>query len=166
MSASPVVETLRDNYFLAGMSESELQWIASVARLEKYAPEAVIFWQGEEDTGVFLVVEGTVSLEIHVPELGARCIQTVGPGELVGWSPLLGEGPMTATARAQTPVLLVGLNSSRLLELCRLDPKLGFTLMRQTARALATRLHATRLRFIDVYGHALPVAPGIHEGAD
>jgi CRP-like cAMP-binding protein len=166
MTTVTVVDFLRDNYFLAGMSESELQWIASVARLEKFAPEAVIFEEGEEEAGVFLVVEGSVSLEICVREHGPRRIQTVGPGELLGWSPLLGVGPMTATARALTPALLVGLDSTRLLELCRLDPKLGFTLMQQTARALANRLHATRLRFLDAYGHALPLVRGIHEGAD
>lgn len=166
MTTAKVVDTLRDSYFLAGMSESELQWIASVARLEKFAPEVVIFQEGEEDAGVFLVVEGTVSLEITVPRHGSRRVQTIGPGELLGWSPLLGVGPMTATARAMTPALLVGLDSSRLLELCRLDPKLGFTLMQQTARALANRLHATRLRFLDVCGHDLPLVRGSHEGAD
>jgi hypothetical protein len=95
MTTVKVVDTLRDNYFLAGMSESELQWIASVARLEKFAPEAVIFQEGEEDTGVFLVVEGSVSLEICVPGTEPAASDNRA-GRSCSAGRALGDGPMTA----------------------------------------------------------------------
>jgi CRP-like cAMP-binding protein len=83
----------------------------------------------------------------------------VGAGELLGWSSLLGQAPMTATSRALTTSRLIALDASQVLALCRFDPKFGFTFMKRTAEALAKRLNATRLQLLDVFRHELPVHP-------
>jgi CRP-like cAMP-binding protein len=92
-----------------------------------------------------------------VPGRGPTQFQTIGSGELLGWTPLLGPGPMTATARALTPTQLVVINAAQVLALCTHDPKFGYELLRRTARALARRLAATRLQLLDVYRDLLPV---------
>ena len=166
MTALTILETLRAVRFFDGIPEREQQQIAELGRLEEYEPEDVIFREGQRRGSVFVVVAGSVALNVRVPEHGARWFQTVGPGQLLGWSPILGQPPLTASACALTTCRLVALDVARLLALCQSEPKFGFTFMRRIAQAVAERLNATRAQLFDAYGHYLPVMAGIHEGAD
>jgi CRP-like cAMP-binding protein len=161
-----LLETLRHIRFLEGLPPEQLQQVASLARLEEYRRGALIFREGQRLERIFLVAEGSVSLEICAPGQGCKRIQTIGPGELLGWSPVLGQGPMTATARALVPTQLAVLDAARVVALCRHDPEFCFTFLWRTAEALASRLNATRLQLLDVYRSELPGVAGIHEGAD
>jgi CRP/FNR family transcriptional regulator, cyclic AMP receptor protein len=80
----------------------------------------------------------------------------VGEGELLGWSPVLEQSQLTATARALAATTAVEINASQILTVCEHDPRFGFELMRRAARALAKRLNATRLQLVDVYGNQMP----------
>jgi CRP-like cAMP-binding protein len=166
MNLRSLTETLRGLKFLDGLSESDLKHIATVAQPEEYPPGALIFRQGERLTRVFLIVEGNVALLMRVADQQAKRVHTVGQGELLGWSPVLGPAPMTATARAMTPVRLIALETGQVLALCYQDPRFGFTFMRQAAKALAERLNATRVELLDVCGNVLPVVAISHEGSD
>jgi CRP/FNR family cyclic AMP-dependent transcriptional regulator len=165
MTEPSLLETLRRSRFLEGVGPEELSQLATVARLADYRPGALIFREGEPLAHIFVVAEGSVSLEICLPGQGCKRIQTIGPGELLGWSPILDQTPMTATARALAPTRLIALNASQVLALCSHKPTFGFVLMRQTARALAARLNATRLQLLDVYRNELPAVAGTPEGA-
>ena len=85
------------------------------------------------------------------PGRGCTTIQTIGPGELLGWSPVLGSPLMTATSRVLAPATLVALNAGQILAVCEHNPRFGMEFMRRTAQALAVRLNATRLHLLDVY---------------
>jgi len=165
MSESTLQEVLRPLRFLEGISEDELRRIASVAQLAEYPAGRTLFREGEMLACIFLVVDGSVALELPVPGHGYKRIHTVGCGELLGWSPLLSQLPMTATARALAPTRLIALNAGQMLALCHHDPRFGFTFMRRTALALAKRLDATRLQLLDGYRHELPVVAGDNGGA-
>jgi len=145
--------------FFQGLSETHLKHIAQIAELQTVASGAPVFREGDASSHVYIVSEGRVSLEIRVPGRGAVQIQTVGSGELLGWSPMLESGPMTATARSVAPSRLIALHVPQLLALCQRDPSLATELMRRTALALAQRLKATRLQLLDVYRQEMPAIP-------
>jgi CRP-like cAMP-binding protein len=166
MTEPTLLETLRQIRFLEGVTAEQLHQVASVAHLEEYHPGALIFREGERLARIFLVADGSVSLEICAPGQGCRRIQTIGPGELLGWSPVLSQGPMTATARAIVPARLAVLDAAQVVALCQHDPAFCLTFLWRTAEALASRLNATRLQLLDVYRSELPGVAGIHEGAD
>jgi CRP-like cAMP-binding protein len=151
-------EGLGELRFFQGLPAGTLELLGSLAEGREVPGRGVVFREGEPSTFVHVVVAGRVALEINVPGRGAVAIHTIGPGELLGWSPLLGPGPMTATARAVVPSRLVSLHAPQLLALCEHNPALGLELMRRTARALAQRLGATRLQLLDVYRNELPAA--------
>jgi CRP-like cAMP-binding protein len=88
----------------------------------------------------------------EVPGKGPVLIRTAGPGELVGWSPLIGLGPMTATARTRMRCRVVSLDVGLLRALCQRNPTFGMEFIRRTAVALAQRLHGTRLRLLESQG--------------
>jgi CRP-like cAMP-binding protein len=152
-------ERLEGLRFLHDLPAADLARVSEIAELQEVPGGKAIFREGERLSQVFVVLSGRVSLEIRVPGKGLVQIHTVGSGELLGWSPLLGEGPMTASARTLGPCQLVALDANQLLVLMRHDPVFGMELLRRTASALAQRLSATRLQLLDVFRHELPAVP-------
>jgi CRP-like cAMP-binding protein len=150
---------LKSLAFLAAASDDEVRTLLPAAQIEQYPPGALIFREGDELAHVFIVTAGNVALEINGPDRRPRRIQSVGPGELLGWSPLFGHGPMTATARALGEVRVVALDARAVRALCDQDPRFGYQFMKRTAAAIAARLSATRLQLLDVFGTEVPTAP-------
>jgi CRP-like cAMP-binding protein len=132
--------------FLQELGGPYAEQLAGVARLAAHAPGAVIFRQGQDAPLVSFVLDGEVSLEVPVSGHEVAEVHRVGPGELLGWSPMLGMHAMTATARAATPVRLAVLDVDQLVSLCERDPRFGTAFHRQVALALSARLDDTRRR--------------------
>jgi CRP-like cAMP-binding protein len=154
-----LLETLKSVRFLYDIADDHLWQIASVAELREFPTNAVVFREGQTSPSLYLVVEGNVSLEINVPDRGRIRFETVGAGELLGWSPLLQAGPMTATARTLAPTRLIALDAAQVKALCAHDTGFGYELVQRAAQALSQRLAATRLQLLDVYRDLLPLGP-------
>src|SRR5262249_27452311 len=154
------LDVLRQVRFLQDLPDDYLNQVAGIAEIRDLAPGTAVFREGEKAVHVFVVLQGRVALEISAPGRGPVQFQTVGPGELLGWSPMRGTGTMTASARVVIPTKLIALHGRQLAALGEHNPKLGMELMRRTALALAQRLNATRLQLLDVYRNELPVAAG------
>lgn len=154
------VEMLEGLCFLRGIGEDYLRQIASITVMKEIVAGTAVFREGDHEGHIYIVTDGRVALEIKGPAGPVR-ILTVGPGELLGWSPLLGNGRTTATARALTSCKLLALSAPQALALSEHNPRLGMELFRRTAFALAQRLSATRLQLLDVYREELPVVPEV-----
>jgi len=149
--------TLEKLSFLEGFPPEYLKPLAAVAKVVDVPAGEVLFHEGQKASNIYLVVEGKVTLEIWVAGRGATVIQTVGPGRLLGWTPVLAQGSMTATGRVVVPSKLVAINAMQTLEACAQNPAFGMEFMRRTALALSRRLNATRLQLLEAYESELPV---------
>ncbi len=81
-------------------------------------------------------------------------IETLGPGDVVGWSWLFPPYRWQFDAVALERVAAVALDGACLRAKCDDDTRLGFELTRRFAGVLIDRLQATRLRLLDLYGDA------------
>ena len=88
---------------------------------------------------------------------------TASGGDLLGWSPVLEQTKLTATARALSPAKLVQINAAQVLTLAEHDPRFGYIFMRRAANAIAKRLVATRMQLLDVFGEHMP---NVNSGED
>ncbi len=154
MDNQQLIYVLREMSFLQDVDDKHLERIAEIAQLVCYDENAVVFRDGDSAENVYLVATGGVSLEMCAPGIGCRRILTMGPGELVGWSAVLGQSRLTATARAMNSTGLVQIHAGLLHTLCDHDSSFGYEIMRRTALALAKRLSATRMQLLDLYGGA------------
>ena len=152
------LETLKNIQFLQDFSDDHLQHIASLAEIKEFPAGSVVFRKGQPPSSVYLVVQGNITLEINVPARGTMQSQTVGSGELLVWTPVLGPGFMTVTACVQTPSTLLVLNAAQIRAFWAYDLSFGFAFMRRIAQVLTSRLFATRLLLLDVYREQPPVA--------
>ncbi|MGE5193996.1 MAG: Crp/Fnr family transcriptional regulator [Deltaproteobacteria bacterium] len=137
--------------FAAGLPPQTLAELAAMASVQTFAPQSVIFREGDMCPDIFLIESGHVALDMHVPGRGPVRILTVGAGEFLGWSALLNDGPMTCIATALDTIRLVAIPGAKLGALCEANHEIGFRVMQQMARALAQRLVATRLQLLDLF---------------
>jgi len=163
MNERELLEALRRHRLLSEVSDEQLIHLSAAASGVDYARDSVLFREGDAASFALLIVSGAVSLELCAPAVGCRRILTAGPGELVGWSAVLGQSTYSATARAKEDVRGVRLDAAKLHEAFHSDYRLGYELMRRTAQTLSKRLGAARLQAADLYGASSPHVE--HEGA-
>ena len=98
-----------------------------------------------------MIRSGHVALDLPVPGRGEVVVQTVGPGDVVGWSWLIPPCQWQFGARAIDDVAAVRLDTDRLKAMADQDPALGYALVLTLFRAVTHRLQATRARLLNLY---------------
>lgn len=156
-----ICELLRELEFLRGVPDENVQELAELAAIVDFPVDAVVFRNGEPALCSYLIVDGRVLLEICGPAIGCAQVLTIGNGELLGCSPVLGQATLTATARTLAPTRAIALQGSEVVNWCERNPRFGYQFMRCTALALAKRLTATRLQLLDLYRTEPPTPPRV-----
>ncbi|MBC8351135.1 MAG: Crp/Fnr family transcriptional regulator [Planctomycetes bacterium] len=159
MEADQLRFILQELRFSAVLPVEGLGRLAEESTVRRVAAGEVVFRDGSTNNNLYLIRSGRLALEMNVPGRGAVRILTLGAGEMVGWSALLGQGKMTAGAIAIEDSDVVVASADRLRELCEADRDFGFLLMRQMADALSKRLVATRLQLLDLFADAPSLIP-------
>lgn len=142
---------LEELSFSSGLPRQLLQSLADECTLIHMPAGGTIFREGTQVEQLYLIRSGRVALEMNVPGRGAVRILTLGPGEMVGWSALLGQGRMTASAVCLEATELVVAEAKPLRLLCEANSDFGYHLMREMAQAISQRLVATRLQLLDLF---------------
>lgn len=145
------VETLARLGFAASFPRPVLEAFAKLATPRHAEAGEVLFREGGVNHTFFVVVHGHVTLEMSTPASGGTQLLTLGPGDILAWSALLGGETMTATATCREATDLIALDGQALKALCEAEHELGYFVMRQLAQALSKRLLATRLQLLDLF---------------
>lgn len=142
---------LSRTHFTEGFSERQVMTLASAAGLVAVESGETLFREGDWEDKVFVVLTGMVVLKMQVPRRGSIQLLNACPGDLIGWSGVISDGRMTATATAMEDSTLIAFSGRLLQDLCETDPELGCVLMTRIARVLSRRLLATRLQLLDLF---------------
>ena len=89
MQTENLTEILRQHPFLAGLSDAHMEVLVGCASNVRYAEGAPLIQEGEIANTFYLIRTGRVALETDVNARGKIRIQTVGPGDVLGWSWLI-----------------------------------------------------------------------------
>jgi CRP-like cAMP-binding protein len=136
----------------AGLDPRHLELIAGCGMNARFAAGDPLFRAGEAADRFFLIRQGSVALELAVPQQEPITIETLHDGEVVGWSWLFEPHRWQFGAQALTDTAVIAFDGACLRGKCDADHELGYQLMRRFAGALVDRLQATRLQLLDVYG--------------
>lgn len=151
MDRKSLRQRLAEIAFAAELPAAVLDEIATAAAPADFSAGTVIFREGATDRNLYLLNSGQVALEMLVPGRGRVRLLSLGAGDMLAWSALLGEGRMTATAIAIEDTETIALDADRLLEICASHPQVGFEFMCRMSLALSKRLLTTRLQLLDLY---------------
>jgi CRP/FNR family transcriptional regulator, cyclic AMP receptor protein len=92
-----------------------------------------------------------VALEIFPPQHKPIIVETLGVGEILGWSWLLPPFVWKFHAHAVKDVRAIALDGKCLRRKCEENHDLGYEVLKRFAQIMEQRLEATRLQLIDVY---------------
>lgn len=143
---------LEDQPFFKGLAPEYLQFIVTCASNVHFKAEAYLFREGQDSKHFYVLRHGRVALEIFAPGRGAITIQTLGPGDILGWSWLVPPHKKQFSARAVEEVRATAFDGACIRRKCEEDAKLGYELLKRFAAIMGERLQATRLQLLDLYG--------------
>ena len=144
----PVAKIIAKHPFLAGMSPHQLNLISDYAMPAHFTTNELIFREGDPANRFYLIESGSVAIESEVMARPKALIQTLGAGEVLGWSWLFPPYFWHFDARALEPVEAVFLYGTPLREECESDHELGYELMKRLAEVMVKRLQSTRWKLL------------------
>lgn len=117
-----------------------------------FVPRKRVFRQGGTADQCYLIRHGRVSVELCSPHQGPVIIQTLGEGEVLGWSWLFPPYKWYFDARALELTSAIALDGVCLRSKYDQDPRLGYELMKRFSAIIHERTHAAHLQIMDDYG--------------
>jgi len=150
-------EALANHPFLHGMSRDHLAVLAEAATDVMFPARHRLCEDGHNATHFWLLQSGQVALDLDVPGQGRMKVETIGMGELLGWSWLFPPYKWAFGAMAVTAVEAFEFDAPAVRECCAANPELGYEINQRVARVLAKRLQATRIRLIARSGYPAAV---------
>jgi CRP/FNR family transcriptional regulator, cyclic AMP receptor protein len=125
-------DELRAIDLFADVSDEGIARIAECAGAIECEPGQVLALPGDAGSGMFVILDGEVSVEAR---LGAY---SLGPGAFFGELALLNpDAERVARVRAATDVRAIAIPRKEALELIESEPKLALAMLRELARRLA-----------------------------
>lgn len=125
--------------------------LTSLARTVTFPVGKRLFEEGGRADRFWIIRSGTVALDMHVPGRRAAVIETLGFGELVGWSWLFEPYVWQLGAETMSPVRAYELDADQVRHMCLKDRDLEREITLWVGKVLAHRLHAARTRLLDLY---------------
>jgi CRP-like cAMP-binding protein len=135
--------------FFKGLDFHQLKMLTELALEIKFEPGQAIFAQGSPANRFYLIVEGEVVVESEKEDHNVIPIQTLGPGDALGWSWLFPPYYLHSSARAVKPTRTIFFYATPLREHCEKDHELGYQLMKRVAEVATQSLQATQQRLMN-----------------
>jgi CRP-like cAMP-binding protein len=145
------MDLLASHPFLAGLPEPWLERLSYQSKRVVHHGGSRIFREDGKAEHFWLVRDGKVSLEFHVPGRGEVVIDQIGAGSVLGWSWMFPPYRWHFGAVAVDQTLSIEFDGPGVLRLCENDPALGHELTRRFSAILIDRLQAARMRLVDLY---------------
>ncbi len=142
---------------LADMSPAHRDLVDAAAVLVRFGARERLFHEGTHAEGCWLIHSGCIALDLAIPGRGEVVVQTLGPGDVLGWSWLIPPYEWHFGAVTTRETTATKLDTDQLRRLAIEDPRFGYALALTLFQACAQRLQATRARLLDLYGS--PHAP-------
>jgi CRP-like cAMP-binding protein len=115
--------------FFRGFNPQQTSLLTASAMEMKFEAGELIYAEGSPANRFYLILEGEVVLESEMPDRSAIPVQTLGPGEDLGWSWLFPPYSFHLSARATAPTKTMFFYATCLRELCAQDHELGRKMM-------------------------------------
>jgi CRP/FNR family cyclic AMP-dependent transcriptional regulator len=149
--------------FLAGMNHTQLALLTDCAMASHIKSGQIIFREGDIANRFYLIESGKVMLESGNDSAESVVVDTIGAGDLLGWSWMFAPYVWRFTARAVEPTEAIFFYGTILREYCERDPSLGYELLKRMAPVMIKRMQAARQRILAMHTGAEVLKPMILE---
>ncbi|MEU4657346.1 cyclic nucleotide-binding domain-containing protein [Streptomyces sp. NPDC023723] len=144
----------------AALPADQRERLMRLGRTVSVAAGARMFEEGRRADRFWVIRTGTVTLDLRVPGRRAAVIESLGHGDLVGWSWHFPPHRWQLGAEALSPVRAWEFDAAAVRALCAEDAAFGRAVAGWVGGVVAHRLHAARVRLLDLYGPCGSGSPG------
>jgi signal transduction histidine kinase len=137
---------LEESGIFRDLSDEQRDRIAHSCREMAFGAGDVLFREGDSADNIYIVLEGTVAVEVGLPGRRRRrsaVIARAFRGDLVGWSAGIGSLKYLASAHAVEKTVAVAINGSAIQFLYIDDPASGLGVMKKLVDLARSRLCRT-----------------------
>lgn len=148
LGIEPITTRVALHPFLAGMNRKDLALLSDCAMEVHFAPGQLIFREGDLANRFYLIESGRVVLEANGPGPTPDVIDSIGAGDLLGWSWIFPPHVWHFSARAVEPTVALFFYGTILREYCERNHSLGYELFKRMSAVMVKRLQATRAKLM------------------
>ena len=149
--SSPSEAVLAALPFLQGLTTRQLQMLAACGMKSKFSGGELVFREGDLANRFYVILQGRVELESSRAGHKPVRIETLGPGDVLGWSWLLPPYFWHSDARVLQDLRVFVLDGLCIRKKCEENHTLGYEMLKRFAQIMEKRLNATRLQLLDLY---------------
>ncbi|HEY3344940.1 MAG TPA: cyclic nucleotide-binding domain-containing protein [Anaerolineaceae bacterium] len=145
-------EILRRYPFFSSFDDAALKAVAMISEEVCFTKGETVYETGRPNSAVLLLEEGSIESYLVVEDPNNPhnrrefYLDDLDTGEVFGISAMVETKIHTTTARAGKPCKLVRIDAAALEKLCAANPQFGYTLMKEMAGVLLSRLHQDRIQ--------------------
>ena len=155
----PMIARVALHPFLAGMNPRHLALLTDCAISVQLKKGQTILRQGEMADRFYLIESGKVVLESGEGFGEPVAVETLGAGDLLGWSWMFPPYVWHFTARAVEPTEAIFFYGTILRKYCEKDHSLGYELFKRITPIMMKRLQAARKKMLSVHAHRVALEP-------
>ena len=147
--ASMQASLIAEHPFLAGMKPAHVHILSDCAMETEFAESQLIFREGDLANRFYLIVDGSVALESGARDGRKVLIETLGRGDVLGWSWLFPPYYWHFGALALKPTRAIFFYGTRLRAQCDEDHDFGYELIKRMTSVVVRRLQSARERMAE-----------------
>lgn len=147
------IELLKEYEFCDGMTDEQLENLASIATLETHEADTMIYRVGEPAAKFYFVSKGKVAMVMdsymgpHRPPMLVN-VDFLARGEVMGWSALIEPHIYTLGGLCVSKTEVIAFEAELIRRMIDDDCALGLKIMRSTAKIIAKRLQHFRILLV------------------
>jgi CRP/FNR family transcriptional regulator, cyclic AMP receptor protein len=135
------IKFLKTVAFFDELSDRQLKTVSSIIFERKYEPEELIFEEGQPGAALFLILDGTVAVEMRRKNQ-TTTLAILERGAFFGEMALLDEAPRSANARSLEQTYTLALYRNDLDHLIQRGPQTACQIYRALAHMVGDRLRS------------------------
>jgi len=150
-------DELKKISFFKDLSDPILEKVGSIAQLEIFDEESILFRQDQEQTLLYMLVSGKVFLNSRSIRGKSLTLDEVAAGRTFGVSALMGESSGTFTAVCAEKSSIITISGKQMRQLFEENFEIGHFLMLKVAAIFKSRMEMHTRQFL----HSLAVHPEV-----
>lgn len=136
MKGMNIEHFIREIPLFAGLVDEQIQWLAVIVEKRKYSRGKVIFTEGEEATGLYVLHTGRVKIYKLSSEGKEQILHIFGPGEPFGEVAVFAGGQFPAYAEALEVSETLFFPRKKIVELLTKDPSMAMNMLAMLSKRL------------------------------
>ena len=132
-----------------GLTPKEREPLLALCRERACSAGEMVLSEGNYGEEIYILAKGKVRIELTVTDSADFVtVEQIAEGQLFGELALADRRNRSAIAQCETDCSLIAIRCKDLLALLEREPRIGYLVMRNLARILATRLRRTNAKLI------------------